>query len=359
MQYPGPTLILQQGDTITVKLKNELPVGAGNVSIVFPGHQVAATGGVAGSLTQEAPPDGTTVTYTFTASEPGTYTYYSGTNPDLQVEMGLVGAIIVRPTGFDPNNPRAYNHAGSRYDHEVLFLLTEMDPDIHHLVEMGAIDQVDTTEFFPVYWFINGRNFPDTIVPAGVPWLPHQPYECLALMRPGERLVLRYVGGGRDLHPFHPHGNNAFIIARDGRLLASDSDNGLGDYPDLATSVFTISVAPGSTVDAIFEWTGAKLGWDIYGHSEGEGLQPHEYAPDHGKPFPVTLPAQQDLTLGGLWSGSPFLGVEGPLPPGEGGLNPNAGYAFPWHTHSEKEIVNNDIFIGGMLTIAIVLPPGT
>ena len=32
-----------------------------------------------------------------TASEPGTYTYYSGTNSGLQVEMGLVGAIIVRP----------------------------------------------------------------------------------------------------------------------------------------------------------------------------------------------------------------------------------------------------------------------
>ncbi len=112
-------------------------------------------------------------------------------------------------------------------------------------------------------------------------------------------------------------------------------------------------------MDAIFEWTGAKLGWDIYGHSPEDALKPNEYAPDHGKPFPVTLPAQQDLTLGGLWSGSPFLGAEGPLPPGEGGLNPNAGYAFPWHTHSEKEIVNNDIFIGGMLTIAIVLPPGT
>ena len=28
--------------------------------------------------------------------------YHSGTNTELQVEMGLLGAIIVRPTGFDP-----------------------------------------------------------------------------------------------------------------------------------------------------------------------------------------------------------------------------------------------------------------
>ena len=91
MQYPGPTLILQQGATVTVTLRNELPAGAGNVSILFPGHSVTVSGGAAGLLTQEAPPDGTTiVTYTFTAAQPGTYTYYSGTKPGLQVEMGLV-----------------------------------------------------------------------------------------------------------------------------------------------------------------------------------------------------------------------------------------------------------------------------
>jgi len=46
-----------------------------------------------------------------------------------------------------------------------------------------------------------------------------------------------------------------------------------------------------------------------------------------------------------------------PLPPGEGGMNPNSGYAFMWHSHNEKEMVNNDIFPGGMMTQVIVLPP--
>ena len=83
----------------------------------FPGQtNVTASGGVAGVLTQEAPADGmTTVTYTFVAANPGTYTYYSGTSMELEVEMGLYGAIIVRPTGFDPNvaaNRRAYNTPG-------------------------------------------------------------------------------------------------------------------------------------------------------------------------------------------------------------------------------------------------------
>ncbi|MBW2623594.1 MAG: multicopper oxidase domain-containing protein [Deltaproteobacteria bacterium] len=372
MQYPGPTLIIQQGATVTITLKNELPAGSNNVSMVFPGQPgVAATGGVAGFLTREAPPDGTTVvTYTFVAAEPGTYTYYSGTNTDLQVNMGLVGAIIVRPTGFDPNAPRAYNHAGSSYDHEYLFLLTEMDPRINNMVEMGAISQVDTTDFFPVYWFINGRNAPDTLLPAGVPWLPNQPYNCLPRTTPGAKLLLRMVGGGRDLHPFHHHGNNAFVIARDGRLLSSATDDGIG-FPDLSVSMFTIPVAPGSTFDSIFSWTGEKLGWDIYGtglgfehdctDGDGDGFDDttYEYCADHGKPLPVVLPEQVDFAVGGFWSGSPYLGQADAIPPGEGGLNPRAAFTFMWHSHNEKEMTNFDIFPGGLMTMMFVDPPGT
>ena len=96
MQIPGPTLIVTQNQTVTVTLTNNLPTAAGNTSILFPGFQVTTTNGVVGLLTHEAAPGGT-VTYSFTASSPGTHAYYSGTQGDLQVEMGLYGAIIVLP----------------------------------------------------------------------------------------------------------------------------------------------------------------------------------------------------------------------------------------------------------------------
>src|SRR6202020_1686756 len=96
MQIPGPTLVVNEGDTVTVTLTNGLPTAAGNTSILFPGFQVTATGGLAGLLTTEAAPGGT-VTYTFTAGSRGTRAYYSGTQSDLQVEMGMYGAIIVLP----------------------------------------------------------------------------------------------------------------------------------------------------------------------------------------------------------------------------------------------------------------------
>ena len=350
MQYPGPTLIVNQGATVTVNLTNELSVP---VSIVFPGQAgVVATGGSPGLMTNEAPATGGTVSYTFTASQPGTYTYYSGTRPDLQIEMGLVGALIVRPT----TNPaaQAYSHADSQFDHEYLFLLSEMDPRIHIQVASGQMAAVDNTTYFPVYWFINGRTAPDTMGAANDPLLPSQPYNCMPMMHPGEKILLRMIGAGRDMHPYHTHGNHHRVIARDGRLLSSASGSGA----DLGELAFTTTVVPGSTADAIFTWTGEKLGWDMYGHAPGDPLQPREYAPDHGKPFPVVLPSVQELTPGQFYSGSQFLGALGTLPPGQGGFNPNGGFFFMWHSHSEKEIVNNDIFPGGLLTMMVVEAPG-
>ncbi len=372
-QYPAPTLILQQGDTVTVTLTNQLSVP---VSLVFPGHSVTAEEVSAptapGLLTLEASPGGA-VRYAFTATHAGTYLYHSGTQPELQVEMGIVGAIIVRPYGFNHAVPRAYAHPDSAYDREVLFLLSEMDPRIHETVAFqgaAALQNTDyLSDYFPNYWFINGRSAPDTMASPSTPWLPTQPYNCMPMMYPGEKLLMRIIGGGRDLHPFHYHGNHARIIARNGRLLESTPGAGA----DLQVVLFTTQSVPGETVDQIFEWTGKDLGWDIYGTAadgpefvhdcldgDGDGFDDltHEYCADHNKPFPVVLPELLDLTIGGFYSGSPFLGSQAALPPGEGGLNPSAGFVYMWHSHTEKEMSNYNIFPGGMMTMLVINPPG-
>jgi hypothetical protein len=73
----------------------------------------------------------------------------------------------------------------------------------------------------------------------------------------------------------------------------------------------------------------------------------------------VVLPEQQAMTFGGLWTGSPYLGQLGALPPDQGGLNPFGGFSYMWHSHTEKELTNDDIFPGGMMTMMIVEAPGT
>lgn len=352
MQYPGPTLQVTQGQTVTVNLTNQLDVP---VSIVFPGHPgVMASGDHQGLMTWEAAASGGSAQYIFEATQPGTYMYHCGTDPALMIEMGLVGVIIVRPTGVPAGQNWAYNHADSAYDYEFLFLLTEMDPYIHEYAQCGMWNMIDMSTYWPVLWFINGRCAPDTMLPPFSPMLPTQPYNCMPRLHPGDKILLRFVGGGRDVHPFHTHGNNFLQIARDGRLLSSGPGNGA----DLSVSDFTLTVAPGQTADAIFTWTGEKLGWDMYGHAPEDPMEPGEYAPDHGKPFPVIMPDNKDLAFGPTYSGSPFLGTLGELPPGEGGFNLNAGYFFMWHSHNEKEMVNFDLFPGGMMTMLIVEPHG-
>jgi FtsP/CotA-like multicopper oxidase with cupredoxin domain len=437
MQVPGPTLIVTEGQTVTVTLSNGLPTAAGNTSILFPGFEVTSSGGVPGLMTQEAPPGGT-VTYTFTPSSPGTRAYYSGTQGDLQVEMGLYGAIIVLPSsppagcparnlhaGIDAGGDgtttlangeqdfrlahAAYDHPKSCYDREYLFQFSEMDPDIHTeaLAQVKAAGnctagapgcslQVPTEPYHPAYFLINGRSMPDDMDPNYAPQYPHQPYNGNPHMHPGDQVLLRIIGQGRWQHPFHEHGNHVRILARDGNLILSQSDPNSLAGPLL----FTTTTTPGLAMDGIFYWTGKGLNWDAYGHNPASGdpaatlsctpdangyntaalgaINYYEWCQDHNKPLqatplgdvagggPVTLPDPNIFTNGAWYGGSPYLGPNatvravgptGTTPPSGTIANPptsEAGFAFMWHSHNEREITTNNIFPGGMLMMMLV-----
>lgn len=380
MQYPGPTLIVNQGETVTVTLKNALNdangaplTGNAPVSIIFPGQNGVTTSvtpsgaaacAVDGPLAKEIPAGcGDTVSYSFTASKAGTFMYHSGSRPDLQMEMGLFGSLIVRPAQAN----QAYESADSQYGHEYLFALSEADGKIHQAVEAGNLNP-DMTTRRADYWFINGRNGTDTILGDDLPWFPTQPYGALAQTHPGDKTLFRVVQAGTELHPFHTHGNNFTLIARDGRLLESVPGAGA----DLATSDYTLKAIPGETYDALWSWTGAGLGWDIYGYSKAThpafcdasnnptasypADKMSQAATDRCKALKVSLPNPGSLTPGQGFSGGPFLGASGALPPGEASLNVYNGLFFMWHSHTERELTNGDIFPGGMMTFMVVQP---
>jgi FtsP/CotA-like multicopper oxidase with cupredoxin domain len=428
MQTPGPTLIVTQGQSVSVTLTNNLPPAAGNTSILFPGFNVTATGGVAGLLTQEAP-TGTSVTYTFTATAPGTHSYYSGSQGDLQVEMGMFGAIIVLPSSIPANcttsvpahyvapgnnaeadyrlAPAAYNNANACYDREYLFQLSEMDPRIHRQAEeqvkahpvctnqSGCLN-VATEPYHPAYFLVNGRSMPDDMDPNYAVVYPHQPYNGNPHMHPGELVLLRIIGQGRWQHPLHEHGNHVRILARDGNLIVSQSDATKLGGP----LVFTTTSTPGQTVDGIYYWTGKGLNWDAYGHnptssdplasvpcipdangyytSNPTAINYYEWCQDHNKPVqatplgdvpaggPVTLPNPSLFANGAWFGGSPYLGPNatvravgftGTTPPSGTVANSptsEAGFAFMWHSHNEREITTNNIFPGGMMMMMLV-----
>jgi FtsP/CotA-like multicopper oxidase with cupredoxin domain len=427
MQVPGPTLIVTQGQVVSVTLTNNLPASAGNTSILFPGFTVTTTGGVTGLLTQEAAPGGS-VTYTFTADSPGTRAYYSGTQGDLQVEMGLYGAIIVLPStvpaactsGLAATNlqaeanwgeqdyrlaPAAYNNPKTCYDREYLFQFSEMDLSIHQQAEAqvavcgstpGCLS-VATEPYHPSYFMVNGRSMPDDMDPNYAVQYPHQPYNGNPHMHPGELTLLRIIGQGRWQHPFHEHGNHVRILARDGNLILAPDGTSLA-----GPLLFTTTTTPGLAMDGIFYWTGKGLNWDAYGHNPSstdplaklactpdangyntggtayQQINYYEWCQDHNKPVqvsptgdvpaggPVTLPDPTIFTNGPWYGGSPYLGPNattravgstGTTPPSGTIANSptgEAGFAFMWHSHNEREITTNNIFPGGMLMMMLV-----
>jgi FtsP/CotA-like multicopper oxidase with cupredoxin domain len=395
------------------------------------------------------------VQYTFKATSPGTRAYYSGTQSDLQVEMGLYGAIIVLPLHAVSGNPgttgactsdlqgsnnsardhwvekdfrlatSAYDDPHTCYDREYLFQFSEIDPNIHLQAESqvaalttagcaagasGCSLNVPTEPYHPTYFLINGRSMPDDMDPNYAIQYPHQPYNGNPHMHPGEYVLLRIIGQGRWQHPFHEHANHVRILARDGNLILTPDGNALA-----GPALFTTTTTPGLAMDGIFYYTGRGLNWDMYGHTtksktsdpnatlsckpdangyntgDPNALNYYEWCQDHNKPVetaptgdvagggPATLPNPNILTNGAWFGGSPYLGPDattratagtctgsnkttscsttGTTPPSGTIANDpgsEAGFAFMWHSHNEREITTNNIFPGGMMMMMLV-----
>jgi hypothetical protein len=332
---------VNEGVNFTVTLTNNLPTAAGNTSILFPGLNVSSSctaatpAGVQGLLTCEAAPAGT-VTYTITNPTPGTHAYYSGTQGDLQIEMGLYGAVVVLPktipancdAGYHSLNVTAeghtgetdfrlahaaYDHPGSCYDREYLFQWAEMDSRIHRQAAAqvtalagctagaaGCSLSVQTEPYHPAYFLINGRSMPDLMDPNFAGEYPHQPYNANPHMHMGELTLVRTIGQGRWQHPFHEHANHVRILARDGNLVLSGSatpitytsglsgDAGVAGRGLAGTLMFNTDTTPGEAFDGIFYFTGRGLNWDPYGH------RPNPNAPNPDSDPLASLPCTSD-----------------------------------------------------------------
>jgi FtsP/CotA-like multicopper oxidase with cupredoxin domain len=336
---------------VTVILQNTLDVDA---SILFPGQEdVLANGapaqpqfdggGELTSLTNVASANGGSMTYSFVANNPGTYIYESGTNPRMQVGMGLFGALIVRPAlGSD----YAYNRLEDRFtsEEEFLVLLSEIDPYQHQAAENGQ--PFDLNNYKPRYWLINGRGFPDSVADNYAAWLPNQPYGALARIHefndtlptsdpnyhpyPG---MIRYINVGTDDYPFHPHGNNGLVIGRDGHPLEGPSGE------DLSFEKFSINIGPGQTWDVIFKWYDA------------------ENYDKTSNPVPVTVPNLANMVYGQFYSGGPYLGQPGTLPVGGEGLNQCGEYYIISHNHALYQITSWGVTMTGPITYMRIDPP--
>ncbi|MBO8128413.1 MAG: ferroxidase [Peptococcaceae bacterium] len=256
-QTPGPLIEATVGDRLTIRLihNNSFARIGEPISIIFPGQenvmvrkipsgplipqpvQPQYAGGKMISLTNYLDENvDWLIEYSFTATKPGIYLYESGTNPEKQIQMGVYGVIVIRPSGYNtpdhPNYKTAYGAGtGSDYDVERILVIGEIDSIMHNDVEPGVY--YDMLKFKPDYWVINGRSFPDTLAGDNN---TSQPYGSKISCKVGQRVLLRVINAGFQNHTFYLGG---FV----GRVVAADS------FPLMTP-----------TLDATYEKTGVTLG---------------------------------------------------------------------------------------------------
>jgi manganese oxidase len=192
-QIPGPRLEANIGDTVRIVLHNELdvPTAIHPHGLVVP----VSMDGVPG-LTQDPVMPGESFTYEYELRNAGSHMYHSHFDSAVQVPRGLLGAFIVHdPEADEP----------------------EVDLDYTMILNDG-----------PLGYTINGKGFPAT--------------EALVVQQ-GQRVRVRYMNEGLQIHPMHLHGIPQQVIAKDGYPLPQ---------PHMED---TVLVSPGERVDVIIDAT--------------------------------------------------------------------------------------------------------
>lgn len=245
---PGSEIRVQQGDQLTIHLKNELsePIAIHWHGVPVPNEMDGIPG-----VTMNAVQPGETFTYEFEATVPGTYWYHSHQNGAIQVDKGLYGAFIVEP-----------KDKKQVYDKDFTLLLDEWassgiehgsGTSMGHGEHGGHSDnqEQETNANQPAHdmsmydvFTING-NTADSSKPL--------------LVQEGDKVRLRLINAGFMSHKIHLHGHDFKIIAVDGQDIHKPQN--------LKDSL--IEIAPGERYD--IEFTADKPGtWPIEAHGENE-----------------------------------------------------------------------------------------
>ncbi|GBF32840.1 multicopper oxidase [Desulfocucumis palustris] len=253
-QIPGPLIKARAGDLVTINLYNHLKK---NISLLFPGQQfiprpVKENGVFVSYNTPAAPGDCTS--YSFTAARPGVFLYESGTSPEEQVSMGLYGALVIYPRGYDdllsPDYHTAYcGNTGTGFDVEKVLILGELDSRLNMAADTGS--RFNMPDYNPDHLVINGRSYPHTLLPDNYGLLSSQPVGSGLGIIPGQRVLLRIINAGLQNHTFRLLGITARVVAVDGWPLKADENSLNATYLKN-----TITVAPGESYDLIFTVNG-------------------------------------------------------------------------------------------------------
>jgi FtsP/CotA-like multicopper oxidase with cupredoxin domain len=215
-QVPGPALIVNQGDVVTIILHNGLSEAT---ALQVTGQAMLPD--------LVGVPAGGTATYVFTASNPGTYLYEAGllSNAQHQVAMGLYGALVVHSTAVPATGfvGQAYADPATAFTDEALVVLGTIDPGLNTNPVPAAFDMRD---YRPAYYLINGQAYSNT-------------QEITATFGVTSTVLLRYINADIDYHSMALLGLDQTVIAHNAFPLA---------HP---LGVTAETIGPGQTSDVL------------------------------------------------------------------------------------------------------------
>jgi FtsP/CotA-like multicopper oxidase with cupredoxin domain len=195
---PGPTMRVDVGDTVTIRVRNELDEeGTSLHPHGLKDHDFSIDGVT--FISQDPIAPGDTMDYTFVADQESVVTYHSHHMSLHQVPNGLFGALIV----------------GDYAD--IAGVKGVVDEQVMILNDAGNIGLT-----------LNGKSFPAT-----------QAYSYTA----GDKVVVHYANEGQMAHPMHLHNQPGLVIAKDGYLLPKGARY-TGD---------TFNVAPGERLTVVYD----------------------------------------------------------------------------------------------------------
>lgn len=271
-QTSAPTLDFRQNDDIKITLTNlglvQRPDLTDSHTIHWHGFDIPSPLNDGVPEVSVAVPISRQLTYFYRPHREGTYMYHCHFEDVEHVQMGMTGIVFVRPlqdgTSIGGFSHFAYNDGdgSTGYDRHFAILLNEYWSNFHD--GDRDIQESIATDYEPQWFTLNGRCYPQTLLPNDDPTLPATlriatpnanyddapdyslPNSALVQVNPGDRVLLRLANLGYQQHAMQLPGLPMHVIGQDASLLRNGA-------VDTSYWTNTLYIGPGEARDVLFD----------------------------------------------------------------------------------------------------------
>lgn len=344
----------------------------------------------------KAPP---TATYFFHPENPGTLMYHCHVEASEHVQMGMYGALVIYPSMeslakngitkscecghwklngkeiYDipktaTNRNFAYNNIHSYFDKEYVMLLSDIDSKWHESVQNQDLNPppppFNPVDFKPDFWLVNGRAFPDTLLPHHLTYpansdsnLTQINYESYVHVKTNEKFLLRMINMGYQVVPWHIHGWHFMVVGKDSHLspFLALSKNCRHINHELTQMGFTNTIGSGETYDLIITADDKR---DLYRRYIVKGQDSFDSLCEQiRRIYYVDKTAISDIPEEPVNCDNPQI-INDIEICNQSYRNPNNQFFpqfYPMHNHDDYKVTNDGKYPGGQLTLIQIDAP--